>query len=89
MEPAFTFTKAAAGQGAMGPSSGAALRGKKGNRTGKNRPRIDYFRGPRCNKDWQQLESAEASRLRGHGFFSCAPAKPAGCSECKSHTNVN
>ena len=26
-----------------------------------------YFRGLRCNQDWQELESEEAKHLRGHG----------------------
>src|SRR5206468_5482850 len=35
------------------------------------------------NGTWRRL-----SGFIGHGICSCAPAKPARCSECKSHTNV-
>jgi len=30
----------------------------------------NYFRSPRCNPDWEDLESVEAKRLRGHGSYS-------------------
>ena len=69
MTPAFTFAKAIAREGALGPSRNALRGKKKGNKARKN-PRIDYFRGPRCNQDWFELESVEAKRLRGRGFMS-------------------
>ena len=27
-----------------------------------------YFNGSHCNQDWQELESAEAKSIRGHGW---------------------
>ena len=61
MQPAFNIARA---------STPAAPSRSGKNRSRKRRPRVDFFRGPRCNQDWMALESPGAKSLRGHGYLS-------------------